>query len=460
MAKAGDNYLTFMGPDAGEQGYQVTVPDSGTVWAFATDGTNLVRIVPETQQRVTDVDGKKQRNVMMARLNGTGVLSPTPINYWVSSKAGMLSVEGLSIRSITTQNALLAQASGSNYLFISHPVFMGTSLDDYADFKRSQGYTVSIIDYLQVVETFGGGQAGPEGLMNFLAQAKVQDDLDHVLIVGGSTYDHTGKLDTGALTFIPGHYGQSGYSNYTVSDVPYITDSDNNLMADIGRWPVRSMSDLQTIVDKTIQWSDTDHSSGTALLIAEHTVAGENIDFGAALDAQLAPQLPPTWSTTQVYVDQILSDNPGFNLHQALVHAKATIISELNTTPNLVLYNGHASTGQLSNQNLFKAEDISEVVSEGAEIWLPLSCYVTFYESTNVNTLAHQLLFSGNAVNISGATLLSSQAGNIAAGSAILESTLNQGMRLGEAINAHKASQGNPHLNINWALLGDPTSSF
>ena len=68
-------------------------------------------------------------------------------------------------------------------------------------------------------------------------------------------------------------------------------------------------------------------------------------------------------------------------------------------------------------------------------MWIPMSCYVTYYESTHVNTLAHQLMFSGNAVNISGAMLLSNQGGNIAAGKAILDGTVNQGQTLGEAVN-------------------------
>ena len=93
-------------------------------------------------------------------------------------------------------------------------------------------------------------------------------------------------------------------------------------------------------------------------------------------------------------------NDPGLTLTQALAQAKGEIIDELNNGPEVVVYNGHASTGQLSNQNLFKHSDVSQVTSSGAEIWVPLSCYVTYYESTTVNTLAHQLLFTGNAVTI------------------------------------------------------------
>ena len=63
------------------------------------------------------------------------------------------------------------------------------------------------------------------------------------------------------MTFIPGHYGESGYSKFTVSDVPYVTNSDGELFASIGRWPVRTHSELVTLVDKSIEWSGRDRQS-------------------------------------------------------------------------------------------------------------------------------------------------------------------------------------------------------
>ena len=125
--------------------------------------------------------------------------------------------------------------------------------------------------------------------------------------------------------------------------------------------------------------------------------------------------------------------------------------------PDMVLYNGHATTSQLSNKGLFKAGDVAQVRSAGGQLWLPMSCYMTYYESTHVNTLAHQLLFSGNAVGISGAMLLSNQGSNIAAGTAILNDTVNAGASIGEAINAHKATRLNAQLDVNLSHLGDPT---
>ena len=459
VAKKGNNHLAFIAPNSGELGYKITLPDSGWPMVFAyNEQGSLVRMAFESQSRITGPDHSRQRIVKFSTLNGARSHASS-IRYWISGKRGFPSVESLSVKSIKSKSVLLSEASGSNYLMISHPAFSGATLQEYADFKQRQGYRVSIIDYLQIVEAFGGGQPGPHGLTNYLAEVNALGDLEHVLLVGGSSYDHTDKLNTGAITFIPGHYGQSGYSKFTVSDAPYITNTKNELFSSIGRWPVRTNADLLSIVDKSIAWASTDHGNGDVLVIAENTVAGENINFAAALD-NITSLFPASWKTANVHVDSIAEANnlslPG-ELSTVLSLAKTQVIEALNNTPDLVLYNGHGTTRQLSNKGLFKSSDVTAITAQGSEIWLPMSCYVTFYESTHVNTLAHQLMFNANAVNITGAMLLSNQAQNISAGKAIIEQTFKLGKTIGEAVNSHKTNRKNSHLNINLSILGDPT---
>ena len=455
-AKADHDYLAFAGPGEGELGYDVVVPELGGALVFAHDGSNLVRLVPENQAGQTSAAGERQRVVRFAQLNGSNSASQ-PVQYWVSGARGFLAPESIATKVISSKDALLSQAEGSNYLIIAHPSFMGSKLEGYANFKRSRGYGVSIINYLDVVEVFGSGQAGPTALSQYLSTLNnLSGQLEHVLLVGGSVYDHLDQLETGALTFIPGHYGESGYSKFTVTDLPYVMDAQGAVFANIGRWPVRSISDLVTIVDKSIAWSSSNHTHGQALLIAENTLAPEAIDFSGALDS-LLPQISTSWTTSKVYVDEIQASNPGYNMTQTLNAARSQIIDALNNAPDVVLYNGHGTTNQLSNQGLFKAQDVSSITASGAEWWIPMSCYVTYYESTHVNTLAHQLMFDGNAVGISGAMLLSNQAQNIAVGRAILDATMNHDQSVGDALNAYKATQKNARLNVNWSVLGDTT---
>lgn len=450
-AKAGEDHLAFTGPNAGEAGYEVTVPDRGVPWIFASDGTNLVRILYESYSRVTDTDGSKQQRVRFAALQGAAEQG-VDIHYWVSGTRAIPAVEDLGVRTVASRDALLAQAQAANYLLVAHPAFMGPELDSYAAFKASQGHLLAQVNYLDVVDAFGGGQAGPHGLDAYLEALEVQGNIDNVLLVGGSIYDHTNNLESGAVTYIPAHYGVSGYSRFTATDTPYITNGDGDLFAAIGRWPAREISDVQALVTKSMAWAASDRSAADALLIAEPEIDGEGIDFAEAVDI-VSDVLPGGWNTRKVYVDQIPGDNP-------VAQARTEIVDGLNAAPEVVIFNGHASTSQLSNKGLFRAQDVSQVTADGAEIWVPMSCYVTFYESTHVNTLAHQLLFTGNAVNITGAMLLSDQATNLGAGKAVLDAALNRGSSLGEAVNDYKTQLRDPWLNTNWTVLGDPSNGF
>ena len=454
-ARANEDYLHFTAPADGAQAFSVTVPEKGWPLVFAQSNGKLVRLGLESQQKQTDANGKAQRRVRFAALDGSAT-SLEPIQYWVSGKGGLLTVQDLSTKLITTSDALITQAQGADLLMVAHPVFMTPALSDYAAFKRTQGFNVAIINYLDVVDAYGGGQAGPTGLTQYLNAVSTHGTLSHVLLVGGSSHDHTDKLGTGAMTFIPGHYGHSAYSNYTVTDTPYVSDATNTLFASIGRWPVRTQADLKTIIANSRVWSNTDHSQGNVLAIAEHTVAGENIDFGGALEGVLT-QLPASWTADSVHVDAIRANNPSLTLAQALAQAKTQLIAGLEAGPDVVMYNGHGTTSQLSNKGLFKASDVAGVNGNGAQLWVPMSCYMTYFESTHVNTLAHQLLFSGKAVGISGAMLLSNQSQNIDTGKALLNSTVEQGASIGEAITAHKQAQSNPGLSTNLNHLGDPT---
>ena len=100
--------------------------------------------------------------------------------------------------------------------------------------KQGQGYRTAIIDYSEIVRVYGGGQTGPEGLTQYLRAVEAAGDLTAVLLIGSSVYDHLDRLGTGSMTFIPGHYGESAYSKFTVSDVPYVTDTQRRFVRQHG----------------------------------------------------------------------------------------------------------------------------------------------------------------------------------------------------------------------------------
>ena len=162
-ARADENHLSFAAPDDNAPAYSVTVPNTGWPLVFAHANGGLVRMGLESQKKQS-INGKEMREVRFAALDGAGV-SPQPIHYWVSGRGGLLSVEGLTAKSLPSRASLLTQANGMNLVIVAHPVFMTSALTDYASFKRSQGMTVEIINYLDVVDAYRR-RSGRSGWVN------------------------------------------------------------------------------------------------------------------------------------------------------------------------------------------------------------------------------------------------------------------------------------------------------
>lgn len=91
---------------------------------------------------------------------------------------------------------------------------------------------------------------------------------------------------------------------------------------------------------------------------------------------------------------------------------------------------------------------------------LPLACYTTYADSPTMNTMAHQLLVSGEhgAVAIFGASLFSSYLENAIISSKVINHLL-EGDTLGKAILESKKEIGIRYLDtvLNGTLLGDVT---
>ena len=92
---------------------------------------------------------------------------------------------------------------------------------------------------------------------NFLDAANNLYSTENILIVGGHTFDYFGITNENIVNFIPSHYERVSVFEYTATDNPYADlDGDNIPEVAIGRWPVRSVEELQTIINKTKTWHD------------------------------------------------------------------------------------------------------------------------------------------------------------------------------------------------------------
>jgi hypothetical protein len=351
-------------------------------------------------------------------------------------------------------------AQESDYLIVAHPNFIGEALDEFVTFKTELGYKVHVVDWLEIVNTYGYGNNTPAALNNFLAAANSLYPTENVLLVGGHTYDYLGITDDNIVNFIPSHYRPVSVFEYTAGDNPYADlDGDNIPEFAIVRWPVRSISDLQIIIQKTKDWHQNRENSPyqSTYLLAQAT-DNQLLNFTEQLTARVKgplSQLDEIDSIAALSLDEVPE-----GIDDTVAFTRTSLAEQINGGTDLISFSGHGSPTAWGFQNAINTAFIKGLENQGEPVLLmPLACYITHYESVSTNTLAHQWLFAGDigAAAIHGASVLGEHRDNgIFAERYLRQSKTSQ--TIGEAILKAKQATGknNPILH-NWALLGDPT---
>ena len=434
-----------------QTGFKVSLAGakSSQVYAYTTEGLL-------TQVNAT----KSESDVSFANLPGLENLS-SDLYFSVTQNRTLPEPINIELASIKLQHTDLG-----NLLIVAHPSFIGEELSDYADFKRSNGYEVNIVDWLELVETYGYGNNTPQALDNFLAQAfpadsSIDTSQNNLLIVGGHTYDYLGNLDENIVNFVPTHYREVSIFSFTPSDNVF-ADLDNDQIPDlsVGRWPVRTKNDLTTIIKKSKDWHANKEASTyqDALLISQPNDSS-GLNFTRQLDMRLKlplSQLSEFDSITRISMQELAESGT----EDAVQQARQSIENELNEGLDLLSFVGHGGYVSWGFQGVVNTDFIKGLNNHGKPtLLMPLACYTSNYEHPSVNTLAHQWLFAGDqgAVGIHGASVLGEYRENAIFAERYLNNTAKSNT-VGEAIYKAKNEMGSLNQMLhNWALLGDPT---
>ncbi|WP_189397989.1 C25 family cysteine peptidase [Arenicella chitinivorans] len=350
-------------------------------------------------------------------------------------------------------------AAPASYVIVAHPNFVGDKLEQFRRFKENQGFTVELVDWHSVVAQFGFGNDTPHALARYLKSLPEIDETRHVLIVGGHSYDYRGLSGQHVVNYIPTFYRAVSVLNFAPTDNP-LADLNGDRVPElaIGRWPVRTSGDLSNIVDKTLQWHTLREQQPyqDALLLAQ-AVDNRNLDFAEQLQGRVAIPLMAMPEFDGVSLIDLDGVRQGA---MTIQEARDQVRESIDGGVGLLSFAGHASTAGWGYQGVVDTQFIQSLDNTDTPlIVMPLACYTTNYESTSINTLAHQWLFAGlqGAVAIHGASVLGEYRENALFAERFLRAGAAGATTIGEAIlNAKREMVGtNPMLN-NWVLLGDP----
>ena len=424
---ARDGRLTFQGQ---AQAFKVT----------NLPGKQVVVYRQESDGRLVKLTGL----TFSAGANGTWQVAfkgtSTNATYYVST------VTALETPQVTAARAPIDYSGEAELLVIAHPNFI-SGLSPWLAARQAQGYTVRVVDVYDIYATHSYGIVDANAIAEFIRGAIIYQGVEYVALIGGDTYDYRNYLNLGSISFIPSLYANTiNRINFAPVD-PLYTDIDGDMVPDaaIGRFPVRTTTELQMMIDKTLQY-DARTNVTTAIFAADAGFEADSNSFASALNG---------WTIDKAYVTDA-GESPA---------ARAALIAALNQGPRLTSFVGHSGVNHWTSYPLFTASHAAALTNTNMPtVVTQWGCWNTYFVEPTAVTLSQNFLLSGmnGAAAVTGATTLTNSSSERALGVLMMPKLMTSGTTLGAAMQEAKSELALTHpemrdVLLGWTVLGDPT---
>lgn len=387
------------------------------------------------------------RGTCLVTLPGSGASA----YYYVTAKSAVHRPE---IDALPVEQDITSDQA--HYLIISHPDFIGSDgnnlLEDLAAEMASEMGSAKVVDVEAIYAQFGNHLFDPSAIQDYIRYAATNLGTQYVVLVGGDIYDYRNFENDDATSFIPSIYAAAGNSiTFAPVDAKYVDFNDDNVPdLPIGRLPVRTTAQLQTLLNKRRDYINRDYQ-GTALLVADKYDAVQQYDFADDAD-EIGEQYLQNFNVEKAYVDEL-----------GLLDARNSLSSAINQGVSLTAFFGHSSTNQWSFDGLLTGPDAARLDNAGKPtVVTQWGCWNAYYVSPNEDSMGHRFMMEGEqgAVAVMGASTLTN-ANSERKLAKLVFARLAQGERLGDAVTNAKQeyAQDNPNdldVLLGWTILGLP----
>ena len=317
----------------------------------------------------------------------------------------------------------------------------------WADYRRSQGFTVRVIDVADIYDEFNFGVFGSAGIKSFLnyAHNNWQTNPDYILLMGDGSRDPRNYEGFGYLDFMPSKsvtlLFEEGVSDEALGDF----DNDGLAEMAIGRIPARDGATITTAFNKTTTFETSGQQTLTRGALFAHDLP-IGFDF-AGMSQTMASELPPSMPVAMV--------------DRATPTAQADLINQMNAGKFVINYSGHGSTGVWASSGFFSSASVSQLTNaQSPSIYNMLTCLNGYFLRPEFDSLAELLLKSqnGGAVASWASTSETTPDIQLTMGTRFFNQMAAGNIsRMGDLIrDAKVAVPGGADVRLSWVLLGDP----
>jgi hypothetical protein len=386
-----------------------------------------------------------------------------PVTYYALRTTQIRQPASIVLDSVPTPT-LHTTSNGADYLVIAHSSFIG-ALQPLVAHRRSEGLQVKVVDVQDVYDEFSGGLLSPQAIHDFISYAYWQWAVPptYVLLVGDGSYDFLNHAGWDPPNYLPPYlqtveFPLWGDQVEAAADNRYATVDGTDALADvlIGRLPVTSPSETETVVQKIVQYED-DPVPGNWNARHVFVIDADDIDVFEQI-------MEPAYAHIVAPATKLVINLDTFRLPDETPLARQQVMDAWNMGSLFYAYSGHSSWHQWSAQQVLHVSDVP-TMSNGRRlpVMLSMTCYTGFFHHPEYATLDEELLRhnGGGAVATWSPSDLASGHEALLAG--FYDAVYDDGItELGAATAASKVALPGAYVDLldTYHLFGDPAMNL
>lgn len=334
----------------------------------------------------------------------------------VSSSSIMKPISIVKDESSTLHNP----ANNIDYIIITHKNFI-SSAERLANFRQQQGLAVLIVDIDDIYDEFSYGIFDPRAIKRFLRYAYFNwaKMPTYVLLIGDAHWDYKyvydeyyKKYETYPRIYVPTYHAPSSPYGETAMDDRFVEISGDDVIPDmlIGRMPVDSLDEADSIVDKTIEY-ETKPKYGLwqsrIMLVADDELSKSGDEIFEDSRKTIAESfIPVGYEVLDVYLRKLKEP----------YLAENAIIKGINNGLLLLEYSGHGGAQHWAHEDIFNMSSLTKLKNTLYPVVITTTCENGYFDNPQgaKKTLIDQMLMQENsgAVACFSATRLTYGQGN------------------------------------------------
>ena len=364
----------------------------------------------------------------------------------------------------------------TDFIIVSYPLFVSQAQQLATHRSNHDELRSIVVTPEQIYNEFSAGKPDIAAIRNFVKmfydRAVSETDLPkYLLLFGDGSYNNIDD-DASNTNLILTYQSENSLrptQSFVTDDFFGLLDDDEGeysgmLDIGIGRFPVNTVSQAQTVIDKILRYENQENKGDWQNYIAFIGDDGDNNIHMQQADflAEYVNGNYPYFNIDKIYLDAYprVSGSGG----QRYPDANRAIQNRINKGTLLVNYTGHGNELRLAHENIM---DISDILSFQNKYTLPVfmtaTCEFSRFDNPQRTSGGETLLLypNGGAVALYSTTRLVYATPNFFLNQRFYQYIFheNEGTyyRLGDVMRLTKNSSGTGINKLNFTLLGDPS---